>query len=384
MQKPSSNRAGKVIKQPTGYSAFIPELLMPKGPQFTRDSEYEQLLAEAHLKLGELNGVTQVLPDPDLFVAFYVKKEALLSSQIEGTQSSMDEVILVDEETKTMKPVDEVVNYVNAMNGGLLKVKTLPFSTRLLHGMHARLMDGVRGQEKTPGQYKTRQNWIGPEGCNLNEAMYVPPPPDMTDTLMSDLEKFYHEDNSTIPPLVRAAIIHYQFETIHPYADGNGRLGRLIITLMLVEKELIDRPLLYLSLFFKEHKARYYELLTDVRMKGDWESWFKFFLRGVRHTSTEAVATAKDILKLLQEDRTKITQLPTKSKNTAHAYEKILRRPVFTIPALAKDLNVTYPTAQLQVDALIKMGILKPADSRERDRVFAYEKYLDILRRGTT
>ncbi len=383
MLKPTSNRAGKAVKQTTGYTAFIPELLMPHGPKFNRDSEYEQLLAEAHLKLGELNGVTQVLPEPDLFVAFYVKKEALLSSQIEGTQSSMDEVIFIDDETKTMKPVDEVVNYVSAMNGGLHRMKSLPFSTRLLHSLHTRLMDGVRGQERTPGQYKTRQNWIGPEGCNLNEAVFIPPPPEVTDTLMNDLEKFYHEDTLEIPTLIQAAIIHYQFETIHPYADGNGRLGRLIITLMLVEKGLIDLPLLYLSLFFKEHKARYYELLMDVRMKGDWESWFKFFLRGVRHTSTEAVQTAKDILKLAAEDRKKIVNHPTKSKNTTHAFEAILKRPAFTITALAKDLKVSYPTAQQQVEALVNLGIVVPADDRERGRVFTYEKYVEILRRGT-
>jgi len=383
MQKLTSNRAGTIQKQPTGYHAYIPKLLSQHPPNYTRDAEYEKLLSEAHLKLGELNGITQVLPDPDLFVAFYVKKEALLSSQIEGTQSSMDEIIQVDEKTKTMRPVDEVVNYVNAMNSGLTNLHKLPFSTRLMHQLHSRLMDRVRGQEKTPGQYKTRQNWIGPDGCTLNEAVFVPPPPSHNDELMGDLERFYHLENSDIPDLVRAAIIHYQFETIHPYADGNGRLGRLIITLMLVEKGLIDRPLLYLSLFFKEHKSTYYDLLMDVRFKGEWEKWFKFFLRGVRHTSTEAVTTAKDILKLLNEDRIKISKHTTKSKNTASAFEKICAKPVFTIPVLMKELRVTYPTAQQQVGALLKLGILKEVGKKERDRTFAYEKYLEILRRGT-
>lgn len=383
MQKTTSNRAGLIQKQPTGYYSYIPNLLGGRNFTYERDAEYEKLLAEAHLKLGELNGITQVLPDPDLFVAFYVKKEALLSSQIEGTQSSMDEIIQVDEKTKTMRPVDEVVNYVNAMNRGLGKLQKLPFSTRLLHELHTLLMDGVRGQEKTPGQYKTRQNWIGPEGCTLNEAIFIPPPPNHNDQLMGDLEKFYHSENSGIPDLVRAAIIHYQFETIHPYADGNGRLGRLIITLMLVEKGLIDRPLLYLSLFFKEHKSSYYDLLMDVRFKGDWESWFKFFLRGVRHTSAEAVITAKDILKLLAEDRVRISKHTTKSKNTAGAFNKICEKPVFTIPVLMKELGVTYPTAQQQVETLQKLGILKEVGNRERDRTFVYEKYLEILRRGT-
>jgi len=383
MQKLKTDRAGYVQRQSTGYDAYIPKNLMPKGLDYTRDTEYERLLAEAHLKLGELNGITQVLPDPDLFVAFYVQKEALLSSQIEGTQSSMDEVIQVDEHTKTMKPVDEVVNYIHAMNEGLSKIYELPFSTRLLHHMHKTLMDGVRGQEKTPGQYKTRQNWIGPEGCNLNEALFIPPPPHLVEEMMSDLEKFYHLKDSNIPNLIRAAIIHYQFETIHPYADGNGRLGRLIITLMLVEKGLIDRPLLYLSLFFKEHKQKYYDLLMDVRIKGAWEEWFKFFLRGVRHTSTEAVVTAKDILRLLNEDRARIAKEMTKSKNINGAYEKICRKPVFTITSLAKDLGVSYPTAQLQVDKLQKLGILVERGQKERDRIYVYERYLEILRRGT-
>jgi Fic family protein len=372
-----------IQRQVAGYSAFIPRKLMPAGPSYQRDNEYERLLAEAHLKLGELNGITQVLPDPDLFVAFYVKKEALLSSQIEGTQSSMDEVIQVDDQTKTMKPVDEVVNYVNAMNNGLDTINKLPFSTRLLHQLHARLMDGVRGQEKTPGLFKTRQNWIGPEGCNLNEAIFIPPPPSHNDEFMGDLENFYHLEDSGIPDLIRAAIMHYQFETIHPYADGNGRLGRLIITLMLVEKGLIDRPLLYLSLFFKEHKKKYYDLLMDVRFKGDWEAWFKFFLRGVRHTSTEAVTTAKDILRLLNLDRARVAGHSTKSKNTLAAYQRVCEKPVFSVPSLARDLGVTYPTALQQIEALQKLGILVEVGQKERDREFRYEKYLEILRRGT-
>lgn len=383
MQKTTSDRTGYVQRQPTGYDAYIPHKLMPNGPDYNRDADYEKLLSEAHLKLGELNGITQVLPDPDLFVAFYVKKEALLSSQIEGTQSSMDEVILVDEQTKTMRPVDEVVNYVHAMNNGLARVSKIPFSTRLLHELHKLLMDGVRGQEKTPGSYKTRQNWIGPEGCTLNEALYVPPPPHLNDELMGDLENFYHSANSSTPDLIRAAIIHYQFETIHPYADGNGRLGRLIVTLMLVDKKLIDMPLLYLSLFFKEHKEKYYQLLMDVRLKGAWEEWIKFFLRGVRHTSAEAVQTAKDILQLIKKDRETVLKISTKSKNIIGAYDQICRRPVFTISSLAKDLGVTYPTAQQQVEKLVDSGILKERGDKERDRQFSYENYLEILRRGT-
>ncbi len=382
MERPKSDRAGNIVRQDTGYDAYIPKLLMPQGPSFERDSEYEHLLTEAHLKLGELKGISQVLPNPDLFVAFYVKKEALLSSQIEGTQSSIDEVLQVDPETQTMRPVDEVINYIKSMNAGLEKIKKLPFSTRLINQLHEVLMTDVRGREKNPGQYKTRQNWIGPSGCTLKEAVFIPPPPHMTQTLMSDLEKFYHEETK-IPDLIKAAIIHYQFETIHPYADGNGRLGRLIVTLMLSEKEVIDRPLLYLSLFFKEHREEYYDLLMKVRFEGAWEKWFKFFLRGVRHTSAEAAKTAKDILKLLEADKLKISRHITKSKNLLAAYEKICTMPIFTIPSLEKDLGVTYPTAKLQVDALVKMGILKEIDEKERNKLYSYESYLEILRRGT-
>lgn len=200
---------------------------------------------------------------------------------------------------------------------------------------------------------------------------------------MGDLEKFYHTIDSSTPDLIRAAIIHYQFETIHPYADGNGRLGRLLVTLMLVEKGLIDRPLLYLSLFFKEHKEKYYQLLMDVRFKGEWEEWIKFFLRGVRHTSTEAVKTAKDILQLLRKDKERVAQISTKSKNIIGAYDQICRKPVFTITSLAKDLKVTYVTAQLQVKKLLEISILQERGDKERDRQFSYEKYLEILRRGT-
>ena len=284
MKKLESNRSGQIVKQLNGYDAFIPEKLYPTGPTIETDMECVRLLSESERALGELKGITELLPDPDLFVAFYVQKEALLSSQIEGTQCSLDEVIQIDENTRTAKPVDEVVNYIKAMNDGLELLKNLQMSLRLIHQIHAKLLEQVRGSDKTPGEYKRSQNWIGPSGSTLQDAAYVPPPPEMMLELMGDFEKFYYSQD-TLPILIKTAVLHYQFETIHPYLDGNCRLGRLLITFGLCEQKVLQRPLLYLSLFFKEHRTEYYQLLMDVRFRGAWEEWIKFFLRGIRSTS---------------------------------------------------------------------------------------------------
>src|SRR4030042_1382300 len=267
MEQLQSDRMGVIINQPTGYSAFIPHKISEKGIVIKWDSELIRLLSEADRALGELKGTTETLPDPDLFIAFYVRKEALLSSQIEGTQCSLDEVLQVDDKTSELKPVQEVVNYINAMNQGLDELKNIPMSLRLINAIHKKLLEGVRGKDKNPGEYKRKQNWIGPSGCTLNEAVYVPSPPHMMLELMGDWESYYHTQKD-IPPLIEAAILHSYFETIHPYIDGNGRVGRLLITFMLCEKKVLDKPLLYLSLFFKENRGQYYQLLMDVRFKG--------------------------------------------------------------------------------------------------------------------
>ncbi len=341
-----------------------------------------RLISDTERALGELKGVTEVLANPDLFVVFYVKKEALLSSQIEGTECTLDDVIQVDANTDRLKPVGEVINYINALNFGLERLQNLPFSTRLLNLIHERLLEGVRGQGKYPGELKRTQNWIGPSGCNLREATYVPPPPHETAGLMSDLEKFYHFEN-TLPPLLKASVLHSHFETIHPYLDGNGRLGRLLVTFFLCEQEILSRPLLYLSLFFKEHKDEYYELLTRVRLEGDWESWMKFFLKGVRETALEASHTVREILALQKEHREKIQTTLRTISNPLATYELFLESPIRTITDVRDCLEVTYPTAKKTVDALIEKGILSDYNSRERGKKIQYHQYLEILRRGT-
>lgn len=382
MKNLESNRSGQIVKQLNGYSAFIPEKLYPNGPTIETDMECIRLLSEAERALGELKGITELLPDPDLFVSFYVQKEALLSSQIEGTQCSLDEVIQIDENTHTARPVDEVVNYIKAMNYGLNKLSDLPMSLRLLHQIHEVLLEQVRGADKTPGEYKRTQNWIGPAGCTLQDAAYIPPPPETMIGLMGDLENYYHSQDP-LPVLIKMAVLHSQFETIHPYLDGNGRLGRLLITFSLCEKKVLQRPLLYLSLFFKEHRSEYYQLLMDVRFKGCWEEWIKFFLRGVRNTSEEASRTAREILVLQQRDREAIKQKLSGYKIAFACYDYICRQPILTIPQVIKVLKSNYPTVKKVFGGFCELGILSPYGSKERNKQFQYHDYLNILRKGT-
>lgn len=382
MKQFQSTRSGCVVKQATDYNAFIPNSLLPNGPELKISWDCMGLLAEAERALGELNGITENLPDPDLFVGFYVQKEALLSSQIEGTQCSLDEVIQIDEATQSAKPVDEVVNYIKAMNYGLAKLKSLPLSIRLINEIHTQLLDGVRGTNKSPGEFRRTQNWIGPAGCTLKEAAYVPPPPHLVMEAMGDLEKYYHEEDA-IPILIKAALIHAQFETIHPYLDGNGRLGRLLITFALCEKKVMPQPLLYLSLFFKEHRSAYYEHLMKVRTDGAWEEWIEFFLRGVRNTSIEATKAARDILDLQKIDREKISKNIGSYKIAFACYDYLCRKPISTITEVVEHLDSNYPSVKKVFDGFATLNILSPYGEKERNKMFQYHEYLNILRRGT-
>ncbi len=382
MKEIPQNNVGGTIKQINGYLAYIPKKLFPEGPKgLTFDIEMIKLISEADRAIGELNGITKILKTPDLFIAYYVKKEALLSSQIEGTQCSLDEVLEVDEKTTEIKPVDEVINYVKAMNQGLEQLKKLPFSIRLIKEIHAILLDRVRGQNKNPGEFKKMQNWIGQAGCLLNEADFIPPPPDETVELMGDLESFYHQE-AKLPPLVKAAVIHSHFETIHPFTDGNGRLGRLLITFLLCEKNILDRPLLYLSLFFKEHKPKYYELLTNTRTKGDWNEWVKFFLRGVRKTSLEAVETARELI-LIEENQKNIINTKMKKLSYLHnIYEILCKHPIISIAKISKTLNTNYPTVSRTVEELKKFDIIEIKDF-PKGKIVRLKKHIEILSRGT-
>lgn len=383
MPKLESNRVGNIMRQPTGYDAFIPHQLCQHDPQI--DINYNnmlQLVSEAERSLGELIGISKIIPDPDLFIAFYVRKEALLSSQIEGTQCSLEEVLQVDESVPEVKPVYEVVNYINAMNHGLQSLDTLPISLRLIHNIHKVLLEGVRGKEKTPGEYKRYQNYIGPAGCNLNEAVFISPPPNMMIELMGDWESYYYKELNYVD-LIKAAILHAHFETIHPYADGNGRLGRLLVTFMLCEKKILQKPLLYLSLFFKEHRSDYYNLLMDVRFKGAWEEWILFFLRGVRNTSIEAVTTANEIMKIQAKHRSLVNEKLSRYKLAGPLYELLCREPIMSITKAIKKLDSTYPTVKNAFEGLIQIDILKQYNLTAKEKFFVYADYLEILNRGT-
>ena len=382
MQKLISNRMGLILPQPTGYNAYIPKMIADGSLEIKCSPATCKILSEADRALGELKGVTDTLPNPDLFIAYYVKKEALLSSQIEGTECSLDEVLEIDENVSGVKPVHEVINYIKAMNFGLEELKNIPMSIRLLHEIHKVLLEGVRGKNKYPGEFKKSQNWIGPSGCTLSEAIYVPPPHDMMIELMGDFEKYYHMEKELVP-LIEAAIMHAQFETIHPYIDGNGRLGRLLITFMLCEKRILDKPILYLSLFFKENRGEYYRLLMDVRFKGKIEEWIEFFLRGVRNASLNAIATANEIKILLEKHSALIGDQLSLYGMSNSIYDFICKYPIFTVPQLNRHLSSTYPTIKNTVQKFIEFGIVCEYHKRGRTAYYSYSEYLEILKRGT-
>ncbi|HEX7039872.1 MAG TPA: Fic family protein, partial [Trueperaceae bacterium] len=300
-------RAGRYVRQPAGYRAFLPAPLPPEPP-VDLGGELREILSEADYALGRLDGAVLTLPSPDLFVFMYVRKEAVLSSQIGGTQSSLQNVLAAEarlNDPGAPADVQEVINYVRAMNHGLARLAELPVSVRLIREIHRELMRGVRGGRLAPGELRTTQNWIGPGGCTLGEATFVPPPPDEVPGTLADLERFLHARDG-LPSLVRVGLAHAQFETIHPFLDGNGRIGRLLITFLLTEQKLLARPVLYLSHYFKRRRAEYYDRLQAVRDAGDWEGWLAFFLRGVAEVSREAAQTAAAILRVREDCRARI------------------------------------------------------------------------------
>ena len=383
----SSNRAGQIIMQPSGYRAFIPRPL-PPNPPLELDIETLDLLAKASMDLGRLNGLTSIIKDPELFVYLYVRKEALLSSQIEGTQCSLEDVLetptglLATDEVHFKKDIEEVSNYVLAMNHGLEMLKKFPVSSRLLKELHKILMRGVRGSNKTPGEFRESQNWIGSPGATLATSQFVPPPKEEVKQAMSDLEKYIHYGDN-LPLLIKAALIHAQFETIHPFLDGNGRLGRLLITFLLCGWGIMERPLLYLSYFFKANRTEYYAKLMAIRMKGDWENWIKFFLRGVCETSQMANQAALEIHRLHEQDMEKIKSSGATGA-TIQVFTVFCRFPLATIPELQKEIqNSNQNTLNRAVKSLINLGVLKQIGESQRNRKFSYYNYLEILTRDT-
>ncbi|RDB36992.1 MAG: Fic family protein [Spirobacillus cienkowskii] len=376
------DRSGKYIRQINGYNAFRPNPL-PPHPPIVLDEESIVLLAEAHQSLGRLDGLAGIIPDPDIFIYAFVRKEALLSSQIEGTQCSLEDV-LSDEppEKDRVDDVEEVSNYVASMKLGLERLVEIPISSRLIKEIHARLMNGVRGANKIPGEYRTTQNWLGRLGATLETADFIPPPPHEVENCMGELEKFIHYEKN-LPLLVKAALIHSQFETIHPFLDGNGRVGRLLITLLLCDWNLLKKPLLYLSYFLKANRTEYYNRLNRIRTHGDYENWIKFFLRGIIETSESAVITAQNIVKLHSSDRMKINDSkPSPIMN--QIFDKICRMPIQSVPSLSKSLNTTIPTIQRSINKMVKLGIIKEITGQARYRRFAYVKYLKLLVEGTS
>ncbi len=374
-------RAGRYISQPTGYRAFIPTPLPPIPPvQIT--GEIQRLLSEADRALGRLDGSIQTLPNPDLFVFMYVRKEAVLSSQIEGTQSSLNDLLAAEASILSSdqpKDVDEVVNYVSAMNYGLNRLHELPLSVRLIREIHGKLLEGVRGSRLTPGELRRSQNWIGPGGCTLMDAAYVPPPPEAVPDALGDLERFLHAPTD-LPALLQIGLAHVQFETIHPFLDGNGRVGRLLITFYLCERGILQKPVLYLSHYFKKYRSAYYDHLQAVRDTGDWERWLMFFLRGIIEVSTQATDTSRAILTLREDHRDAVTtHLARAAANGHRVLEHLYERPIVSVADIQTLLGTTYPAANNVVNRLAKLGILREITGHRRNRLFRYESYIRLF-----
>ncbi len=363
--------------------AFIPHPLPPEPPLDLSNARL-RLLERATLALGRLDSVTLLLPDPNLFLYAYVRREAVLSSQIEGTQSSLSDLLLFELEEAPGAPFDDVVevsNYVAALEHGMARLREgFPLSNRLIREMHAELLSRGRGSEKAPGEFRRTQNWVG--GTRPGNAHLIPPPPAHVEDCMGALERFIHDERTPYPTLVKAALAHVQFETIHPFPDGNGRIGRLLIAFILHHYEALSQPLLYLSLYFKQHRAEYYRLLDLVRAEGDWESWLDFFLEGVETTGANAVQTARRLVALFKEDEARIRSLG-RAASALRVFNALRERPVITLNEVCRRASASFPTATKGMDALLSLGIARELTGQRRNRVFAYQRYLDILNEGT-
>jgi Fic family protein len=382
---PASRLGRYVVTTVAGekFEAFVPPPL-PPVPPLNLDGLHK-LLEEANRAIGGLDGVATIMRDTQLFLHMYVRKEALLSSQIEGTQSSFADLLLHESKEAPGVPLDdvqEVSNYVAAMSHGLARLRDgFPLSLRLIREIHGILLSRGRGAGKQPGEFRQTQNWIG--GTRPGNALFVPPPPDRLMECLSDLEKFMHADTPAIPTLVKAGLIHVQFETIHPFLDGNGRLGRLLITLLLCVAGVLKEPILYLSLYFKTHRREYYDLLQRVRERGDWETWLEFFLEGVAETARQAADTAREIVSLLEVDRKRIEALGRPAASALRVHQLLQTRPIISIPDAAARLAISRPTIGKSVEHLERLGILRETTGKQRRRLFVYSAYMEILSRGT-
>ena len=372
-----TSTAGETVR------AFVPSPL-PPDPPLALVGSLRALHERALVACGRLDGVSALLPDPDLFLYAYVRREALLSSQIEGTQSSLSDLLLFEMEAAPGVPFEDVVevsSYVAALEYGLGRLRGgFPLSSRLLREIHERLLARGRGADQQPGEFRQSQNWVG--GTRPGNASFVPPPPGLVGECMSELEQFIHGEEE-LPLLAKAALAHGQFETIHPFLDGNGRLGRLLIVLILIDGELLHQPLLYLSLFFKQHRSRYYELLNLVRHKGDWEAWLAFFLEGVESTASAAVITAHRLLALFRADEARLVDLGRSGPSVRQVFSALCQRPLTSIGAVSERAGISFPTASKAIEQLVGLGIVREITGGRRNRLFVYDAYLTILGEGT-
>jgi Fic family protein len=375
------NRSGKYFTQANGYRAFIPAPL-PPNPSIRISGELQRRLSEADRALGRLDGSIHTLPNPELFVYMYVRKEAVLSSQIEGTQSSLRDLLAAEADVASgeiPKDVDEVVNYVQAMNHGRAGLNVLPVSVRLIREIHAKLLHGVRGSHLTPGELRRTQNWIGPAGSTLANATFVPPPPDEVPAALGDLEAFLHKDDD-IPLLIKIGVAHAQFETVHPFLDGNGRVGRLLVTFLLCERRVLAKPVLYLSHYLKAHRQEYYNRLQAVRESGDWEEWLEFFLRGVAEVSTQATETARRVLLLREQHRSLIAEALGRAAGNGHRIlEHLYEHPIVSAKQVQGLIGTTFAGANQIVHRLVATGILQEITGHARHRRFRYEPYVRLF-----
>lgn len=360
--------------------AFVPTPLPPEPPlRFT--PERRRQLERATLALGRLDSITLLLPDPEIFLYSYVRREAVLSSQIEGTQSSLSDLLQFELSEAPGVPFDDVLevsNYVRALEHGLSRLgEGMPLCNRLLREMHEVLLSRGRGSGKQPGEFRRNQNWIG--GTRPGNAFFVPPPPQAVASCMADLERFIHDPEQPYPTLIKAALAHVQFETIHPFLDGNGRLGRLLISFMLHHEGMLSRPLLYLSLYFKARRQAYYECLDQVRTRGDWEGWTDFFLEGVEQTALDAVETARRLVALMHKDEQRIHQIGRRAGTALRVHRMLSHRPLQSIKDMAGKLELSYPAVSKSLEALQALGIVREITGRQRNRIYAYQDFLDIL-----
>ena len=379
------NRAGKTVQNLSGemaYTSYYPHPL-PPDPKIETDAEMQQLLIDAHKKLALLNGLSDRIPNKELFISMYVRKEALVSSQIEGTQCTLDDVLNPEIDENANADVSDVVNYVRAIRFAIRRLEDLPLCNRLIRETHAVLMNSVRGGDKTPGEFRTSQNWIGGAGSTLRNARFIPPNPQDMVECMSALERFMNGNDET-DPLIKAALIHYQFETIHPFLDGNGRVGRLLITLFLMNNEVIPSPVLYLSCFLKSNRIEYYDRMSEIRRTGNYEQWVKFFLRGVAETAEDATRTIDRLNALHQKNEAKLADVPTRSRrNVMNLFAYIEQKPIIETVKTAAALGLSRNGTANYIAMLCDRGILKNTAKSGKALIFAYEDYLDILRKDT-